>query len=304
MVVLVARTRDVAVLCPVCGTATAKVHGYHHRTVKDVPVDGRQVVVHLRVRRLVCPAWDCRQQTFREQIPGLLERHQRRTVRLVRQISQVAHELCGRAARTPGWPACCARVPQHRVASSTAPRATAPSRPPATSAASCSPTPKTSCPACSRSRSAWRAGFATRSPRGAGLAARRVIVVERDDEPGSVHQQHSCVAFWSGHPPVLRLGTTLSTPADRVAPVPVRRLVPFAPSVSCLVRAGRGSLDHHQVLARAGPRAGPAPRRRSSATASCGFRRPARKARRARTSRSLPHFVTVSYWLSPASSSR
>ncbi|XVS68284.1 transposase family protein [Actinosynnema sp. CA-299493] len=30
--------------CPVCGTATAKAHGNHHRTVKDVPVDGRQVV--------------------------------------------------------------------------------------------------------------------------------------------------------------------------------------------------------------------------------------------------------------------
>jgi transposase len=98
MVVLTARTRDVAVPCPVCGTTTAKVHGYHHRAVKDVPVDGRQVVVRLRVRRLVRPAPGCRRQSFREQIPGLLERHQRRTVRLVRQISQVAQELCGRAA--------------------------------------------------------------------------------------------------------------------------------------------------------------------------------------------------------------
>ncbi|MFD5475224.1 ISL3 family transposase [Streptomyces sp. NPDC127105] len=93
-----ARTRDVAVPCPVCGTPTAKVHGYHHRTVRDVPVDGRQVVVHLHVRRLACPAPGCWRQTFHEQIPGLLERHQRRTVRLVGQISQVARELCGRAA--------------------------------------------------------------------------------------------------------------------------------------------------------------------------------------------------------------
>jgi transposase len=98
MVVVTARTRDTAVTCPACATATAKVHGYHHRTVKDVPVDGCQVVLNLRVRRLVCPAQDCRRQTFREQIPGLLERHQRRTVRLVRQITQVARELCGRAA--------------------------------------------------------------------------------------------------------------------------------------------------------------------------------------------------------------
>ena len=98
MVAVTARTRDVAVPCPVCGTATAKVHGYHQRTVKDVPVDGRQVVVLLRVRRLVCPTLGCLRRTFREQVPGLLERHQRRTVRLVRQISHVAQELCGRAA--------------------------------------------------------------------------------------------------------------------------------------------------------------------------------------------------------------
>ncbi|MFF2937670.1 ISL3 family transposase [Streptomyces mirabilis] len=97
-VVVSARTRDVAVPCPVCGTPTAKVHGYHRRTVRDVPADGRQAVVQLRVRRLACPALGCWRQTFREQIPGLLERHQRRTVRLVGQISQVARELCGRAA--------------------------------------------------------------------------------------------------------------------------------------------------------------------------------------------------------------
>lgn len=84
--------------CPVCGSPTAKVHGYHRRTVRDVLVEGRQAVVHLRVRRLVCPVLGCRRQTFREQIRGLLERHQRRTVRLTGQISQVARELCGRAA--------------------------------------------------------------------------------------------------------------------------------------------------------------------------------------------------------------
>ncbi|MFD7433752.1 ISL3 family transposase [Streptomyces sp. NPDC059861] len=97
-VVVTARTREDAVPCPVCGTPTAKVHGYHGRTVADVPVDARQVVVRLRVRRLVCPVLGCGRQTFREQIPGLLERHQRRTVRLSWQISQVARELCGRAA--------------------------------------------------------------------------------------------------------------------------------------------------------------------------------------------------------------
>jgi transposase len=66
--------------------------------VADVPVDGRQVVARVRVRRLVCPVRGCRRQTFREQVPGLIERLQRRTTRLTSQVSGVVRELCGRAA--------------------------------------------------------------------------------------------------------------------------------------------------------------------------------------------------------------
>lgn len=75
-----------------------RVHGYHGRTVRDVPVDGRQVVVRVRIRRLVCPVRDCGRQTFREQVPGLLERHQRGTTRLTGQLSELVKELCGRAS--------------------------------------------------------------------------------------------------------------------------------------------------------------------------------------------------------------
>jgi transposase len=95
---VVARTRDDPIPCPVCGVLTGKVHGYHVRTVADVPVDGRQVVARVRVRRLVCPVLGCRRQTFREQVPGLIERLQRRTTRLTSQVSEVVKELCGRAA--------------------------------------------------------------------------------------------------------------------------------------------------------------------------------------------------------------
>jgi transposase len=58
------------------------VHGFHGRTLTDVPVDGRRVVVSVRLRRLVCPVLGCPRQTFREQVPGLVERYQRRTSRL------------------------------------------------------------------------------------------------------------------------------------------------------------------------------------------------------------------------------
>ncbi len=98
MVRVSARTRDVPVPCPVCGVVTQRVHGYHGRTLRDVPLDGRQVVVRVRIRRLVCPVRSCSRQTFREQVPGLLEHHQRRITRLTSQLSELVKELCGRAS--------------------------------------------------------------------------------------------------------------------------------------------------------------------------------------------------------------
>jgi transposase len=95
-VVVRARTPGTTVVCPVCGALSGRVHGYHWRTVADLPIDGRRVVVRVRVRPLVCPTRGCR-HTFREQLPGVLERYQRRTGRLTRQIKAVVKELAGRA---------------------------------------------------------------------------------------------------------------------------------------------------------------------------------------------------------------
>jgi len=98
VIVVRARTRDGAVACPGCGAETARVHGYHERMAADVPVDGRRVVVRVRVRRMRCPVLGCQVQTFREQVPGVLERYQRRISRLTAQASAVARALAGRAS--------------------------------------------------------------------------------------------------------------------------------------------------------------------------------------------------------------
>jgi transposase len=97
VICVVARTRDQAVACPGCGTLTARVHGYHERIAADVPVDGRRVLVRVRARRMRCPVLGCPRQTFREQVPGVLDRFQRRTCRLNGQVRAVVRELAGRA---------------------------------------------------------------------------------------------------------------------------------------------------------------------------------------------------------------
>ena len=83
--------------CPGCGTLSARVHGYFERTAADVPVDGRRVVVRLRARRMRCPVPGCGVQTFREQVAEVLERYQRRTVRLTGQVEAAVRALAGRA---------------------------------------------------------------------------------------------------------------------------------------------------------------------------------------------------------------
>ena len=93
-----ARTREAAVTCPGCDAETARVHEYHERTAADVPVDGRRVLVRVRVRRMRCQALDCKVQTFREQVPGVLDRYQRRISRLTAQVSAAARELAGSAS--------------------------------------------------------------------------------------------------------------------------------------------------------------------------------------------------------------
>ncbi len=56
------------------------------------------MLVKLRIRRMRCLVAECARQTFREQVPGLIERYQRRTVRLGEQVRAVVRELAGRAS--------------------------------------------------------------------------------------------------------------------------------------------------------------------------------------------------------------
>jgi transposase len=97
VIVVRARTAGGLVPCPGCGGRTGQVHGYYERTVADVPADGRPVMVRVRVRRMRCPVPGCPVQTFREQVPGVLDRYQRRTTRLAGQAGEVARRLAGRA---------------------------------------------------------------------------------------------------------------------------------------------------------------------------------------------------------------
>jgi transposase len=54
--------------CPVCGTASARIHSRYRRTLSDLPSQGRRVVLTVCVRRFRCVLTDCRQRIFAERL--------------------------------------------------------------------------------------------------------------------------------------------------------------------------------------------------------------------------------------------
>jgi transposase len=83
--------------CPACGTWSSRVHSSYVRQVRDLPVGGRPVLIHLAMRRFLCTNAACAKVTFAGQAGGLTARYQRWSVPLAGLLTQVALELAGRA---------------------------------------------------------------------------------------------------------------------------------------------------------------------------------------------------------------
>ena len=75
------------------------MHGSYPRQVRDLPLGGRPVLIHLAVRRFLCQNPACAKVTFAGQADGLTARYQRWSVPLAGLLSQIALELAGRAGR-------------------------------------------------------------------------------------------------------------------------------------------------------------------------------------------------------------
>ncbi|MFJ2774370.1 ISL3 family transposase [Streptomyces sp. NPDC087300] len=93
---IAARTRELTAPCPDCGRRTTRVHSRYCRTLADVAVGGRPVVIRLSVRRLFCDAPGCGRRTFAEQVEGLTVRYQRRSPLLQHLVEMAGVLLAGR----------------------------------------------------------------------------------------------------------------------------------------------------------------------------------------------------------------
>ena len=82
--------------CPTCGHWSEAFHSSYQRSIADLPIADRQVVVRLLVRRFRCREKTCSRRTFAEQVPLLVDRYARRTRRLRSDFEEIGLMLGGR----------------------------------------------------------------------------------------------------------------------------------------------------------------------------------------------------------------
>lgn len=90
----------------------------YQRSLYELPLGSRRVVVRLRVRRYFCARQRCSRKTFVEQVPGLTERHRRASV----GVAAVDRGGVGRSSGGPTVPrAAAGRGPDRLLQLLTAP---------------------------------------------------------------------------------------------------------------------------------------------------------------------------------------
>ncbi|BBC30454.1 IS6 family transposase [Streptomyces graminofaciens] len=98
-----ARGRAAGAACPDCCRFSKRVHDSYQRRLKDLPLAGQSVVIHLTVRRFICGTDSCPRRTFAEPFAQLTAPYARSTSRLGHVLERVGLALAGRAgARLAG----------------------------------------------------------------------------------------------------------------------------------------------------------------------------------------------------------
>ena len=81
--------------CPTCGQWAHRVHSLYYRTVQDLPIGNKLMVLRIRSRKFFCDNASCTQVIFTERFTGLFARSGRKTSRLNDLLTHLAFELGG-----------------------------------------------------------------------------------------------------------------------------------------------------------------------------------------------------------------
>jgi len=81
--------------CPQCHHDSSKVHSGYVRTLADLSLGARKVIVQLDIRRFFCKELMCERVTFAELVSEFAVRHARRSNPLREALCEIAFEAGG-----------------------------------------------------------------------------------------------------------------------------------------------------------------------------------------------------------------
>ena len=99
LLILAVRSEAAEARCPLCATASSRIHSRYVRHVADLPSAGRKVRLRLLTRRFTCEAPHCRRRIFAERFgEDVVQLRRRRTARLEHIVHHLGLALGGRPA--------------------------------------------------------------------------------------------------------------------------------------------------------------------------------------------------------------
>ena len=96
-ITLYVRSIQTSAPCPLCTTATQRIHSHYERTLADLPWAAYRVRLQLHVRKWFCSNRHCRRRIFTERLPTVATPWARRTLRLAQRLVALGIALGGQA---------------------------------------------------------------------------------------------------------------------------------------------------------------------------------------------------------------
>ena len=90
-----ASSTSLSASCPQCHHDSSKVHSGYIRTLADLSLGVRKVVIKLDIRRFFCKEQACEQVTFAEPVSEFVSRYSRRSNQLRKALCEIAFESGG-----------------------------------------------------------------------------------------------------------------------------------------------------------------------------------------------------------------
>jgi hypothetical protein len=83
--------------CPICQTTTRSIHSRYLRVLRDLPINGKTVLLLLHVRKFYCKEPTCPHRVFAERFPQLTSAHGQATAGLHLFLATLGREAGGAA---------------------------------------------------------------------------------------------------------------------------------------------------------------------------------------------------------------